>query len=91
MWGCPSFPLACQELILKGLEKATTLPISAEPYEQMCVHFTARQTLGFSFSLWALGLSPKATPLPSVASELRARLSDLEEVTLSPSQAVRLG
>lgn len=66
--GGPSFPLACQELTFKGLEKATTRPISTEPHEHVCVRVTARQTLGFSFSLWALGLSPKATPLPSVAS-----------------------
>lgn len=89
--GASFLPLVHQELTFKGFKKANTLPISTEPYERVGVHSTARQTLAFPCSFWALGLGPKATLLPSVVSWLRARSSALEEVTLSPLRAIQEG
>ena len=75
--GASFFPAVCQKLTFQGPEGADAHPISTEHYEQGC---PLRQMLRFSLSLWSAGLRPKAIPLPSAASWLRARLSDLEDV-----------
>ena len=89
MQGAPFSLQLVQSSPLRGLRGLKLFPTSTAQSEQVRPLYCLANS--WIFALCSLDLCPETIPLPSVAPWPGARLSDLEEVTLSPSQALQLG